>query len=249
MGCFYTTMAMADDASIAALRAQLYQYELDVAAANEELTELTAQVTAVEANIAALDTKIDAITAMLAAVRLAPSLTSLSTYSMTRGDTGVVLTVTGANFVTAVTKVRIDGIELATTVVSATSATAAIADAYLDDTGTLTIDLSTAAPGGGISSSLTISVVNGDPTIATISPTTVAAGAGATVLTVAGTWFYDDSVITLNGVSYATTLIGDDLRCTVPAPLLTVAGVNVSVSVVNPAPGGGQASPEVLVVT
>jgi hypothetical protein len=240
---------MAEDASVAALQARRYQLNLRKETLEAEKEELQDRIEALDLDIAAYDTQIDAIDASLADIRAKPVLTALNIYSVVRETTSNTLVVTGSGFVTAATLININGTNRATTVASATSASCAIPDSLVEETGTLTIYLFSPGPGGGTSSSLYVQVINGDPVISALDPDDVTEGEDDLLLTVEGTFLYEDSVIYLNGEEVETELVGEDLTCTIPAELMTTAGVHVSVSVVNPTPGGGQASPVVLTVS
>jgi len=239
---------MADDASLAALKSKRYQYAQLKAAKEADLATLVDAVDAAEASIAAYETYIDALDAALADIHARPTLTSLSSYAVDRGAGALTLSVVGTGFATGATQIRVNGSAKTTTVASATAASCSVVDTYFETTGTLTIDIINSAPGGGVSATQALQVVNGDPDITALDPATVTAGAADTLLTVTGTALYDDSEVLLNGVAVVTELVGDDLTCTVPAASMATAGVHVSVAVRNPAPGGGQASPLVLTV-
>ena len=72
-----------------------------------------------------------------------------------------------------------------------------------------------------------------------LSPNAVPAGSSAVTLSVTGTLFTTGSVVSFNGQALATTVIsGNTLTAVVPAALLT-APSTASVTVTNPAPGGG----------
>lgn len=81
--------------------------------------------------------------------------------------------------------------------------------------------------------------VNPVPTLGVLSPGVVTAGAGDFTLTVHGSGFVQASLVRWNSVDLTTTLISDvELRALVPGAQVADAGV-ASVSVFNPAPGGG----------
>lgn len=214
-----------------------------------ERDALVAKTAEADAELDAIGLRIDSVDAAIAAVRAAPTLQLLSFYAKERGSEDVTLTVTGLNFVSGGTAIRINGTPVATTVVDADTAQTDLSDSLFDAVGTVTVDLVTTEPGGGASSERSFAVINGDPVVVSLTPSSVAAGAGDTVLTVGGTWLYANSVVRLNGTAVSTVLVGDELVCTVPAALLAQSGVGVSVTVFNPTPGGGLSTPSVLAVT
>ena len=77
------------------------------------------------------------------------------------------------------------------------------------------------------------------PTLTSLSPSSVPAGSPVTTLTLNGTKFVSGSVVKWNGVPLATTyLSGGQLTARIPAENLTTLQ-DVSITVTNPAPGGG----------
>ncbi|GAB4211669.1 MAG: hypothetical protein OHK0022_46500 [Roseiflexaceae bacterium] len=82
-------------------------------------------------------------------------------------------------------------------------------------------------------------VSNPAPTLLSLSPGSVAAGAGDLALTVNGSDFVDGAVVQWNGANQPTQFASaNKLVATIPAALLLNAG-SASVRVVNPTPGGG----------
>jgi Divergent InlB B-repeat domain len=86
------------------------------------------------------------------------------------------------------------------------------------------------------------------PTLTSLSPTTVTVGGPDFVLTVTGTNFISSSVIQWNGLPLATTFVSSGrLTATVPASNIAASGT-ISITVVNPEPGGGQSNTLFLTV-
>jgi hypothetical protein len=90
---------------------------------------------------------------------------------------------------------------------------------------------------------------NPAPTIATLSPFTASTGGGGFTLTVTGTNFVTNtnpltrSVVLWNGAALTTFYVsGTQLTATVPSTNIA-SKIPVTVTVFNPAPGGGEASP------
>ena len=100
------------------------------------------------------------------------------------------------------------------------------------------------SPNTGPSNSLQLPIVNPLPSIQSTYPEALAIGSGDTNLFVVGTNFIQSSVVQLNGQNLSTQLsvmkIGNSLplSAAVPANLLQNAGT-ATITVVNPAPGGG----------
>jgi len=86
---------------------------------------------------------------------------------------------------------------------------------------------------------VTQSADNPAPTLASLSPNGIAAGSAAFTLTVTGTNFINASVVRWNGSDRATTFVSNtQLTAAIPATDIAAAGA-ASVTVFNPAPGGG----------
>lgn len=100
---------------------------------------------------------------------------------------------------------------------------------------------------------LTIDVPGGSnpaPTLAAISPASAAAGSGALTMTLTGSNFIAASEVRWNGSPLAavTYVSSTSLTATVPAGLLATPG-SASVTVHNPAPGGGTSAPHTFTIT
>ena len=107
-----------------------------------------------------------------------------------------------------------------------------------------------AACGGGGSSSNSgaVGTPHATPTISSISPTSVMAGAGAVTLTVNGTNFLSTSTVEVNGQTEATTFVSaTQLTAAIPAAQLT-AGGNLAVVVMNGSLSSGPGTPVSLAV-
>jgi hypothetical protein len=116
--------------------------------------------------------------------------------------------------------------------------------------GTYTI---TARYNTGGTNVLAIDVAGGSnpvPALAAIAPTSAVAGSGALTLTLTGSNFIAASEVRWNGSPLAavTYVSSTSLTATVPAGLLAAPGT-ASVTVHNPAPGGGTSSPQVFTIS
>ncbi|MBI5168039.1 MAG: T9SS type A sorting domain-containing protein [Candidatus Eisenbacteria bacterium] len=105
----------------------------------------------------------------------APIATGLSPYGRVAGAGGFTLTVNGANFARCAT-VRWDGVDRATTWVSATQLTAAILAADVASAGSHAVTVFNPAPGGGTSNAMTFTVTSGADTQAPVVSVTAPAG-------------------------------------------------------------------------
>src|SRR5208283_3966791 len=97
------------------------------------------------------------------------------------------------------------------------------------------------APGGGTSgsSAFTVNGTNPVPAIVGLSPSSATAGGAAFTLTVSGKGFISGSVVNWNGSSRTTTYVcATQVTAAIGAADIATAGT-ASVTVTNPAPGGG----------
>jgi hypothetical protein len=173
----------------------------------------------------------------ISAVSPTPTISSISPTSVLRGSENTPVTFTGTGYASPETTVSISGSALSLTNVSSNSLTANVTSNYFTTAGTLTMTLSNPAPGGG-SVSTNLAVVTPLPTILGLSPASVVAGAGDTLLTVSGTGFFSDSVVRWNGTDLVTSYNSpNQLTTTIPAVSLSSTAV-ASVTVATPDVGG-----------
>ena len=105
---------------------------------------------------------------------------------------------------------------------------------------TLLVTLTALTLACGYSSKTTPPVAGAVPTIAALSPSSMAAGSPAFTLTVNGTNFNSNAMVNWNGVAQTTTFVSaNQLIMSVPAAAIASSGT-VAVTVTNPAvPGTG----------
>ena len=170
-----------------------------------------------------------------------PVITSINPTSAIAGGSSFTLTVSGANFISG-SIIKWNGTNLATTYVNATQLTAVVPSANISASGTATVTVFNATPGGGTSNSLsfTISAANNPvPVITSINPTSAIAGGSSFILTVSGTNFISGSIIKWNGTNLTTTYVNaTQLTAVVPSANITASGT-AAVTVFNATPGGG----------
>jgi hypothetical protein len=170
-----------------------------------------------------------------------PTTSSLSPSSRTAGGAAFTLTVNGSGFV-ADSIVQWNAASRTTTYVSATRLTAAILASDIATAGTATVTVFTPAPGGGTSNAQTLTINNPAPATTSLSPTSTTAGGTDFVLTVNGSNFVAGSAVRWKGANRTTTFVSStQLTATITAADIATAGT-ASVTVFNPAPGGGTSS-------
>ena len=167
-----------------------------------------------------------------------PTLTSLSTTSVTAGSAGFTLTVTGTYFVPGAV-VNFNSSARSTQYNASTQLKATILTSDLATGGTFSVTVTNPAPGGGTSGSKTFTVNNPVPTVGSISPTTGTGGGPAFTLTVNGSNFVSTSIVNFNGAAETTTYVSA-AQVTAAIPMSAIASDGTfPVSVTNPAPAGG----------
>ncbi len=178
---------------------------------------------------------------------LAPVLGSVTPGQAQAGSAPVQVVLGGSAFYPA-SQVTFDGVAAATTYVSSTELRATLSATQLASAGAIAVRVATPPPGGGTSALVSFSVQNPGPTLTSLSPSQVGAGAPDTTLTLTGTGFVSASVVKSNGANLATTYVSaTTLRAVVPAAQLATAG-SLAITVTNPAPGGGTSAPRPLAV-
>jgi uncharacterized protein (TIGR03437 family) len=106
----------------------------------------------------------------------------------------------------------------------------------------------TLLPAPNSSTPLDVPIENPVPTLASISPNNALAGSGAFTLTVNGTNFNGTSVVQWNGAARATTFkSATQLEAAITAADVMTAGT-ATVTVQNPAPGGGTTSGQTFTI-
>jgi hypothetical protein len=129
-----------------------------------------------------------------------------------------------------------------TTFVSATQLQAQIPASDIAGIGQASVTVVSPAPGGGLSNALTFTISaqpNPVPVITDLSPTSAIAGDDSFTLVVTGSAFVAGSVVQWNGAARPTTVVSaTELSALISAADVATAG-DVTITVVNPAPGGG----------
>jgi hypothetical protein len=171
----------------------------------------------------------------------APRISTISPVAAIAGGPAFMMTVNGSGFSPA-SVVQVNGENRPTSFVSATQLTAQVSAEDIAFAGTVAIRVVSPPPGGGISNEVTLSVLNGFPTITALNPNVVADRSPAFTLTVTGTGFVPGAQIIINGASRITTFVNaTTLTTQVPASDVATVG-SLSVQVFNPQPGGGSSN-------
>ena len=172
-----------------------------------------------------------------------PVVSTLGPATVAMGAAPFTLTVTGKKFVPG-SKIKIGTAGLTTKYVSSTELTAQLDLSTKTVGGAYDVSVSTPAPGGGSSASLTLDQNNNVPVITSLSRTQLPIVALATEgFFIQGTNLQGNSVVQVGGVVVPSTYLntGTQVELSVgplPSSAFTV-GADEPVVVSNPAPGGG----------
>lgn len=174
-----------------------------------------------------------------------PVVASLTPQGVSAGSPGFQLVVDGSRF-DATAQVRWNGAQRPTAFVSATRLVATIS--ALDVAAAQLVQVTVVNPvtGGGTSNAVTFPIANAIPAIASLVPPSAPLRGEDFGLIVNGARFVQGSVVRLNGAARATTFVSATrVVARVLAADLAAPGT-ASISVVNPAPGGGPSVAEAL---
>ena len=181
------------------------------------------------------------------ALSAGPVLTSLSTMSIGMGTASFSVTAYGTGFVSG-SVVEWNGAALNTTYMSATQLSAQLPASDMLIGGTFPVTVVNPGASGGTSNAVTFTITNPNSFLTSISPSSATMGGPAFTLTATGGSFVTNSQIVWNGTALTTSYISPtQIMAQVPASDLA-AVQSVQVSVINPAPGGGQSGSQYFYV-
>lgn len=181
----------------------------------------------------------------------APVLTSLSPLSIQAGQPAFTLTATGGNF-TPASVVEWNSTALVTLFTSTSALTAQVPASLIKNAGSASVVVTTPSPGGGTTAAITFTINAASsplPQVTSLSPSGVSTGSSAFPLTVYGTNFVSQSIVTVNGSNRPTDFLNaTSLSTTILASDVATAGT-VQIVVINPPPNGGSSNSLSLNVT
>jgi hypothetical protein len=183
----------------------------------------------------------------------APSITSFAPANATAGGRAFTLTVNGPNF-DAGDFVIWNGSQRVTTRVSSTQLTAPIDSVDIANPGFASISVGTLNPSiASLSLAYSISGPNNPtPSITSLTPSSATAGAADLEVTVKGSGFVSSSVVEWKNVGPAVPLAtafmsSSQLVALIPAADLA-SKASASITVTNPAPGGGTSGSQTFTI-
>ena len=169
-----------------------------------------------------------------------PHITSITpTTTLASTSSEVTVFVNGSGFVPQ-SIATLNQKNLNTIFSSPTALQAEVLSADITVPGPVEIGVLNPAPGGGVSNQVPLNVLDPVPSITSISPTSILAGATPPTITLTGTGFVNQfTSINVNGTPFVSTNAGPTSTfLTLTAGDLTQGGVDQIVAV-NPQPGGG----------
>jgi hypothetical protein len=177
----------------------------------------------------------------------AQNITSLSPSSVAFGSPTFTLTVNGSGFL-GTNVVQWDGATQPTNFISSTQLTATISSSLVSAIGSHNIRVKFSIAISIFSNTVAFSVVNPAPVLNSINPTSVTTGASGVVLICNGTGFIPTSVIRWNGSPITTAFASSSLVSAIIPTALIPSSASASITVQNPAPGGGTTPPQTLAI-
>lgn len=167
-----------------------------------------------------------------------PAISALTPSSITAGSAGFTLRVSGTGYASG-SVINWNGTALTTTYLNSSQLSASIPASLIAASGTISITVTTPGTNGGTSSAQPFNINAPLPAITSMTPVNVTAGTPGITLTVNGANFVSNSTVRIGSTDETTTFISPtQLAASIPASALTSAGT-LSVTVNNPAPGGG----------
>jgi hypothetical protein len=179
-----------------------------------------------------------------------PRVTSISPNSVEKGSGDQTIVITGTSFVEGAS-VQIGADRLPATFVSATELRVVIEASRMVNPGSLLLSVSNPAPGGGNSNWVTLTVTpprHPVPTLTGLSPANVLAGGPTFTVTLNGNNFIESSAVQVNGVNHPAVYVSPTVMTIQIASQMIISAENLSIRVVNPAPGGGTSAVQTLSV-
>src|SRR5437762_1669711 len=177
----------------------------------------------------------------------APTITLLSPQTINAGAATFTLTVVGTNYVSN-SIIRVNSVARTTHFVDSSHLTTTINASDVNKAGTLTIAV--ANPNNVVSGNATLTITNGTaPTITSISPQSVTAGAQAFTLSIIGTNFTTGATVKVGNAAPRNATFVDAQHVTAPIVAADVVSPGqVSITVTTPAPNGGTSNAATLTV-
>jgi len=169
---------------------------------------------------------------------------SVASLSVGRSDTATTIFVPGTGFTTT-SVVSLDGVSRPTSLMSSALLEVSLTGSDVSAHTSYSLKVTNPTPGGGESAAVPLVVQNPTPVITALAtiPEIIGAGDTGVAMSIIGSGFVPESVITVNGVTRPGTLVStSELSVILDDSDVALPGMS-PVIVTNPAPGGGASSP------
>jgi trimeric autotransporter adhesin len=168
---------------------------------------------------------------------------------MTAGSGALTLTVSGSGFLST-SVVRVGTTAEPTTYISATQLSATVPATQLASGAHLAVAVvnGSVSSGSGSGASINLEVDNPAPTIGSVSPTSEVTGTASPFVAVTGTGFVPTTIIHVNGTERTTTFTNSTQVSLALTAADLSAAASLSLTAVNPAPGGGTSATATVAV-
>ena len=178
-----------------------------------------------------------------------PVITSFTPSALVAGSASRTLAITGSGFVPTTT-IQTNGTSRSTEYISDTQVNVVFTAADLAAGSTIALTAVNAAPGGGTSAAASLPVNYLVPLIESLAPAAVLVGtATPTTITVNGLDFTAATTVMVNATAHPITLVSSTQLTFVLSVAEQAAVSTLSVTVTNPAPGGGTSLARALSVS
>lgn len=170
-----------------------------------------------------------------------PVLTSITPENALRGSRQVNLIITGQGLL-EYTEIYFNGSKTESLFLGCGNRQVTVPGDYLQKIGDIEIKAVNPAPEGGASNILYLHVENPVPQITGLDPASAMAGAASIAVSVLGTGLFDDTVLTVNGVSRSFTLMSTtEIQVELTSADLEY-GRDLGITASNLPPGGGKST-------
>ncbi len=176
-----------------------------------------------------------------------PHLDAIFPNKALRGGGPFEITLSGTGLL-ASTEVYLNGIKAESSFKACGTITISISATLLDNAGTIEIKATNPAPQGGTSNILLLAVENPVPSILALQPTQAAAGSLDLTLTIIGSGFFPNTQFFINSTPRAFTYLSATTIQTQLTAVELETGRYITISAVNPQPGGGSSLPSTFTV-
>lgn len=200
-------------------------------------------------NIAvAVDDKTDALT-LLQLPNPIPEISSLTPAAVPRGSKGAMILIEGSGFIKTSVASLLPGAPLPVDFIDNHHLEVTIPERLLTGPGTYQIVVTNPAPDGGSSNPIDFQINNPVPSISALEPTETSAGQIGLTLTIHGSGFFKETIISIKGNPRTFTLPDQSkVEISITAEDLEMAGY-IEIVAFNPPPGGGRSNVSNFIVS